>query len=169
MLVAALLMQACGRDTNALETRLVALEARLERLAIEVEALREPPSSAPNTPAATAPAVAGGREETVAWRFGPNLDGDPLRVAAETLDRARDRVELLLEIKAPLGAADAWPRQPGQPTPLVVIAKDNGGAVIAETPMTLLRGSRLEPGAYLHLGAQLPAQAGTRVNLIEVR
>lgn len=172
MLVAALLLQACGREPDALETRLAAVEARLERLALEIEALREPPAptaSAPNPSAPTTSSTGGDRAAAVTWRFGPKLDGEPLRVAAETLDRAHDRVELLIEIKAPLAVTEAWPRAPGAPTPLVVIARDNTGAVIAERPMTLLRGSRLEPGAYLHLGAQLPAQAGAWVNLLEVR
>ena len=167
MLVAALLLQACGREPNALETRLAAVEARLERLAMEVEALREPPAPTASAPNPSAPAS--GNAEAVAWHFGPKLDGEPLRVAAETLERAHDRVELLIEIKTPLATAAGWPRAPGAPTPLVVIARDSAGAVIAELPMTLLRGSRLEPGAYLHLGAQLPAQTGARVNLLEVR
>jgi hypothetical protein len=151
------------------------METRLERLSRQIEQLQKdgpptgPSATQPAPPRDAQPAVASNSGDAVAWRLGARVDGEPLRVAARSLDPARDRVELLLEIKAPLDDAPAWPRQPGQPTPVSMVVQDSGGAVIAEMPMRLLRGLRHEPGSYLHLGAQLPEQVGVRASLIEIR
>ncbi|NBC49605.1 MAG: hypothetical protein GVY22_16845 [Gammaproteobacteria bacterium] len=172
---AVLLIQTVGRDTSTLETRLATMEARLERLSRQIEQLeKDGPTTAPSATAPAPereaqPAVASNTGDAVAWRLGARVDGEPLRVAARSLDRARDRVELLLEIKTPLDDATAWPRQQGQLAPVSVVVQDSSGSVIAEMPMTLLRGLSHEPGRYLHLGAQLPEQVGARANLIEIR
>lgn len=168
ILAAVLLMQRWDRDASELDARLAMLEARIEQLSARLEQ-RQHSQPLRADPSAAQPAAAGSAGKAVTWRLGARVDGEPLRVAAESLDRARDQVELLLEVVAPLADAEAWPQQPGQRAPLVVIASDSTGTVIAETPMRLLRGSSREPGAYLHVGAQLPPQAGARVHSLEVR
>lgn len=152
-----------GGDARRLEARLVALEAQTDGLRAELEQLRQQLADD------SAPAAAAGRAGEVSWRFGPVLDGEPLRVAAETVDQAHGRVELLLEVMAPLADAAAWPQQPGRAVPLVLIARDGGGGLIAEVPLTLVRGARPEPGAYLHLAAELPEDRAARLSLIEIR
>ncbi|MCF7994195.1 MAG: hypothetical protein K9L88_05090 [Chromatiaceae bacterium] len=176
LLFAVILIQLFNRpsaDPDAdLAARLALLEARTalltERLAqLEQEVQLTP--SADQPAAATAVAAVTSKDSAVDWRLGAGLQGDSLRVAAQTFDQRRGRVEVLLEIKAPLADADAWPRQPGLQVPVIMIARDNSGAVAAEQPLTLMRGPSQEPGAYLHLGAELSEQTADRVQVIELR
>jgi len=90
-------------------------------------------------------------------------------IAAQTFDQRGARIEVLLEIKAPLADANAWPRQPGLQVPVTLIARDSNGAVATEQPLTLIRGASQAPGAYLHLGAELSEQIADRVQVIELR
>jgi|GEM_PF-4878041 len=166
-------------DPNAdLAARLALLEERTEvltkRLA-QVEQARlasttgDQSAAALSSPTLVSATTAISTDTTVAWRLGSGLQGDPLRVAAQSFDQRRGRIEVLLEIQAPLPDADTWPRQPGRQVPVIVIARDNSGAVAAEQALTLMRGPSQEPGAYLHLGTELSEQTADRVQVIELR
>ncbi|MCF8004522.1 MAG: hypothetical protein K9L32_10010 [Chromatiaceae bacterium] len=159
-----------GADPDAdLVTRLAQLEARTELLTKRLADLEQAAQAAvpsTNQPATTTAATS--KDSGVDWRLGAGLQGDPLRVAAQTFDQRRGRIEVLLEIKAPLPDADAWPRQPGLQVPVVMIARDSSGAVAAEQALTLIRGASQEPGVYLHLGAELSEQTADRVQVIEL-
>jgi len=173
LLFTVILIQLFSRTSADLDpdlaARLELLEARIELLTKRLAHMEQAAQVAPSIdqPAAAAVAASGG--SAVDWRLGAGLQGDPLRVAAQTFDQRRGRVEVLLEIKAPLADADAWPREPGLQVPVIMIARDSSGAVAAEQPLTLIRGPSQEPGAYLHLGAELSEQTADRVQTIELR
>ncbi len=173
LLFAVILIQLFNRtsvDPNAdLVARLAMLEARTELLTKRLDHLEQAAPSTDQLGAATTAAAATRADSGIAWRLGAGLEGDPLRVAAQTFDQRRGRIEVLLEIQAPLPDADAWPRQPGRQVPVIVIARDNSGAVAAEQALTLMRGPSQEPGAYLHLGTELSEQTADRVRVIELR
>lgn len=176
LLLAVLLIQSFSRTSADLDPDLAArfarLEARTEQLTNQLARIEQAAQASPPTdqPAAATPATtATSMGSAVDWRLGAGLQGDPLRVAAQTFDQRSGRVEVLLEIEAPLSNADAWPRQPGLQVPVIMITRDSSGAVAAEQPLTLIRGPSQEPGAYLHLGTELSEQIADRVEVIELR
>jgi hypothetical protein len=153
-------LEALEQRREALEQRVDALAQRLDELALASSSAGEPDQAEPSTPSAA--------DGAVDWRHAEALQGQPLRVAAEHFDARRGRLELLLEITSPLPDAERWRAQPGQPVPLILTARDAIGEAIITRPMTLLRGPSLEPGAYLHLGAELTDAAADRVRVIQV-
>lgn len=163
---------AISRSSGGLQERLGTLEQRIQILSQRYDDLaqRYDELASALRPDATQQEAASASQEDaqLIWRLADGLQGRPLRVAAKDFDQERGRVEVLLEIKAPLGNAGEWPHEPGQPLPLIVVANDATGAVAAERPMTLVRGSSLEPGAYLHAAAQLPASVIDRVRLVRI-
>lgn len=175
LLLAVILIQSFSHTSAELDpdlaARLAQLEARTELLTKRLARVEQAAQAAHPTDqlAAAKPATtATSMGSPVDWRLGAGLQGEPLRVAAQTFDQRRGRVEVLLEIKAPLADADAWPRQPGLQVPVIMIARDSSGVVAAEQPLTLIRGASQEPGAYLHLGAELSEQTADRVQVIEL-
>jgi hypothetical protein len=167
LLFAAVIVLLVGLRDDEPDPRLEALDARIDSLTARLDLLeqrRQSDKPAPNTATDRT-----GSEPAIQWRFGPGLDGIPLLVAEKTFDRRRGRVEILLQIKAALTDADDWSTQPGQSVPAQLTVKDVTGAVVSDRSMTLLRGASHEPGAFLHLAAELPPQSAHRVSLIELR
>lgn len=176
LLSAVILIQSFSRTSADLApdlaARLELLEERTELLTKRLARMEQAAQAFPSTdqPAVEKTATtAASMDSAVDWRLGAGLEGDPLRVVAETFDQRRGRIELLLEITSPLLDANAWPRQAGLQVPVIMIARDNSGAVAAEQPLTLLRGPSQEPGDYLHLGVGLSEQTADRVQVIELR
>ena len=125
------------------EERILLLEAKLNALTERVQALE----------GATAPEAASQPDNTgVAWPFGAAVSGTPLRVSHKSFDINKGRLDLLLEITAPLPDAAAW--RTGNPSPLAVTLRSPAGTN-RTLPMTLLRGARLEPGGQLHQAADM--------------
>jgi len=145
---------------EALEQRVDALAQRLDELALASSSAGQPDQAEPSTPSAA--------DGAVDWRLAEALQGQPLRVAAKHFNARRGRLELLLEITSALPDAERWPAQPGQPVPLILTARDALGEKIVTRPMALLRGPSVEPGAYLHLGAELPEGVADRIKVIHV-
>jgi hypothetical protein len=173
LLLALILIQSVSRTSAAPDTdmaaRLAQLEARTELLTQRLAQIEQAAPLMDQPAAATPMTTAASTDSAVDWRLGVGLQGEPLRVAAQTFDQRRGRVELLLEIKSPLADAAAWPRQPGMEVPVILVARDSSGEVAAEQPMTLLRGPSQEPGAYLHLGTEFSEQTADRVRVLELR
>ncbi|MBK5940970.1 hypothetical protein [Halochromatium roseum] len=176
LLFALILIQSVSRTSDApdpnVAARLAQLEARTELLTQRLARIEQAAQAVPLTgqPAAATPfTTVGSKDSAVDWRLGVGLQGEPLRVAAQTFDQRRGRVELLLEIKSPLADAAAWPQQPGLEVPVILVARDSSGEVAAEQPMTLMRGPSQEPGAYLHLGTEFSEQIADRARVLELR
>ncbi len=168
LLVAAILIRSFATDDDGkLLERIDALEAETARLASDIARLQRPEPP----PAAEADSSSGTEHQNSApnWRLGAGLDGKPISIVEKTFDKASARVEALVRIEAPLADLAAWPSQPGQPLPILLEARDIGGGIALQQPMTLLRGTRLEPGAYLHIGADLPPEVASRLGLLQLR
>lgn len=167
LLVAAVIVLLVGSREGDPDQHVEALEARIDLLAARLDQLekrRQRDEPAPSS--ATDRTVS---EGAIQWGLGPGLDGVPLLVTEKNFDRRRGRVEVLLQIKAALTDADDWSTQAGQSVPVQLTVKDVTGAVVSDRSMTLLRGASHEPGAFLHLAAELPPQSAHRVSLIELR
>jgi hypothetical protein len=168
LLLAAILVRLFGaNDHEQLLARIDALEARTAGLAAQLTHLEQ--ASTPPPQAEAQASAAGPIKVSAGWRLSPGLGGDPISIVEKTFDERSGRVEALLRIEAPLSDIDAWPRLPGQPVPIQLEARDTGGAIALSQPMTLLRGTSLEPGAYLHIGANLPPRVASRVGFMELR
>lgn len=167
LLLAAILVRLfAANDQDQLLARIDALEARTAGLAAQLARLEQ--ASTPPPQAEVPASAAGPMTVSAGWRLGPGLGGDPISIVEKTFDERSGRVEALLRIEAPLSDIDAWPRLPGQPVPILLEARDSSGAIAFSQPMTLLRGTSLEPGAYLHIGADLPPRVASRVAFMEL-
>lgn len=144
---------------QALEQAVARLTQRLEELERSVQTAVEEQEGG---------STAAAQETGVEWRLAPGLTGTPLKTVETRFDRRRGTVDLLLRIEAPLPDADAWPRESGRSVPLTLTCEDATGSLIAELPLILVRGLSREPGAYVHVRAQLPAEVSDRVRLIRI-
>jgi len=153
-----LLLPALAAAQPGLEARLLEIEGQLRALSARVEALERhgagEPTAAPDDDA-------GG----IAWSLGTIVAGEPLRITHKQLDAARGRLDLLVEVTAPLAEPARW-SAPNAPVPLAVTLRAADGAARTYT-LLLARGTSAEPGARLHLSAELdPAQAAAAQQLI---
>jgi hypothetical protein len=167
LLFAAILIRAFDTGDDQLLHRIHALEAETARLTSQVARLEQgnPPAPAETErPSGEAPKPAAPN-----WRLGPGLGGDPIAIVEQAFDQRSGCVEALLRIEAPLSDAGAWSGRTGQSVPIVLEARDLGGGIAFEGPMILLRGTRMEPGAYLHIGADLPPEVASRLGYLELR
>lgn len=138
---------------QALDGRIMQLEAQVRALLERVQALEA---------SAAVPVVASAADDGVVWTFGDPVDGSPLKVSYKGLDRNAGSVELLVQVTAPLADPAAWTASP----PLRVTLHDvDGGST--EARFALVRGSRVDPGAHLHLRATVdPARAAAARQLV---
>ena len=168
-LLAALVLSVSNVDHSAEgldEERLQLLDQRIDRLARRIDQLEGLQASSVEQGSESASMVTG--SGGVEWRLAAELSGQPLLTTATDFDKGRGIIELLLKIQSPLFDADAWPREPGRSVPILLRAEDATGARLAELLMSLVRGPSQEPGAYLHLRAQLPDGAGDLVRVIRI-
>jgi hypothetical protein len=142
-----------------LDTRVGALEARLESLTQRVAAM-ESVLKDQNLDTTGAP----GAKAAPAWVFDGYVQGSPFRVLQHDLDRISGRVDLLLDVAAPLPNPEQWATTVrGTAVPLVLVAEPPNlgpGTSTVPIPLFLERATRVAPGARLHLRGQLdPARA----------
>jgi hypothetical protein len=146
------------------QSRIDGLEARLEGLTRRVQALesllRESGSAA-----TTAPSV----KSQPIWEPDEYCDGDPFRIIQTNLDRESGRVDLLLEVVAPIPDRAAWESVPrGDTVPLTLSASEADGGPASEISLRLERATRFDPGARLHLSAQLGPEVAQRARTIRI-
>ena len=94
----------------------------------------------------------------IIWTLDARVTDSPLRVTHKEFDRDRGRVDLLLQITAPLQDLALWGEVGGE-VPVVLRMRAANGVEQVQA-FTLARGKRLEPGAFVHLIADIdPAHA----------
>jgi len=143
---------------QGLEERLLQLEQHVRALTSRIEVLE-------GGTAAQGKDGEAGTDETVVWTFDDYVGRSPLRVAYRAIDAQQGRVELLLEITAPLADPEHW-RAVGGQVPIAVRLRAADGTE-TEQAFRLRRGARLDPGAFLHLEARVdPARAAATRQLI---
>jgi hypothetical protein len=158
VLPACLLAPAPGAADPALETRLRALEAQLRTLTARIEALE-------NRTTGGAAAAADDDPGAIVWTLGDIVAGTPLRITHKQLDVDGGRLDLLLEITAPLPEPARWTGA-GVEVPLIVTVRDADGAASIHR-FRVIRGTSTEPGARLHLRTDIdPARAAAARQLI---
>jgi hypothetical protein len=145
-------------------TRIDGLEARLEGLNRRVQAL-ETLLRESGPLASAAPTVKG--EPT--WELDDYSRTSPFQVLQRSLDRQSGRLDLLLDVVAPIPDLADWNSAArGEAVPLMLIADTADGAAAAPVPLQLERATRLEPGARLHLSARLEPGIAERVRRIQI-
>jgi hypothetical protein len=147
-----------------MDTRVEALEARLDALTRRVSGLETAIREAGGV-AAAAP----GTKDRPAWVFDTYVQGSPFRVLQQELDRASGRVDLLLDVVAELPDKERWPAaaQGGQ-VPLVLVAEPAYRAPGAPVPLVLERATRIVTGARLHLSARLDSTEAQSLRRIRI-
>lgn len=145
----------------SMDQRILELEARLQVLSERIDLLEQRPATdGPSTP----PSAQLGADSTsadasgVVWTLGTRLADGPWRITHKAFDRGRGRVDLLLQITAPLQDPEHWAKVGGE-VPMLLRMRGAYGIEHVQA-LTLARGNRLEPGAYIHLQADIdPARS----------
>lgn len=151
-------------DEIATETRIDGLEARLEGLSRRVQALETLlKESGPGVGGVAAP------KGEPSWELDDYSREAPFQVIQRSLDRETGRVDLLLSVTAPIPDAALWTSlEKGSPVPLLVTPDLGDGVAASPLPLRLERGKRLEPGARLHVSAQLEPSVAKRVRQLRI-
>ncbi len=137
-------------------TRLEGLEVRLEALTRRVQALETVlKEMGPGSGGAAT------REGEAVWEFDAYIEETPFNVLQRSFDRKTGRVDLLLDVVAPVPDADHWASKArGAPVPVTLTADRGDGDTGQTQPLRLERASQIVPGARLHVSAALdPADA----------
>jgi hypothetical protein len=149
---------ALAADT-VIEQRLEALERQVETLSSRMQAIERNASVSAQPPQAAALST-----DHVVWTFEEYVDASPFKVSHKSFDRKSGSVELLLLITAPLEQPDRWSKV-GRSVPIALRHRAADGTE-GTAKFSLKRGTRLEPGARLHIGTQLePAMAASAYHL----
>jgi hypothetical protein len=160
LVLCAISVPAASQADQTVEQRLRELEQQVEALTRRLEMVEQRPAAP-----ASAPAVSAMTAEGVVWTFDDFVNDSPLKVTHKSLDKESGTIDLLLLITAPLPDPDAWTGT-GQPIPIALRLRSADGTE-ARTDFRLERGSRLEPGAHLHVRAQIdPVQAAAARQLL---
>lgn len=158
-----------AQDADALKKRLVELEDKLDVLTHRLDRLEMSGGSSSGLKASVSPVPqSSSSSRKVEWQFDDYLSGSPFRVTAMEVDKRRGSAEILLGVTELPADAAAWPTDAGQPVPLVLIARDSTAGVAAKLPLHLVRASKLEPGAHVHVRANLSQEVLGLVRLIRV-
>jgi len=144
------------------------MEARLRTLSDRIDLLERRAATA----AANNTAISAGTDHAtsataagIVWTLDARVTDSPLRLTHKEFDRNRGRVDLLLQITAPLEHPERWD-EVGTEVPLMLRLRGADGVELAQA-FTLARGNRLDPGAFVHLIADIdPARAAAAGQLI---
>lgn len=146
------------------QMRLDGLEARLEGLTRRVQALENLLRGSGSAETA-APSVKG---EPI-WEPDEYSGGNPFQVIQTNLDPESGQADLLLEVVAPIPDLPAWAAVPrGDAVPLILTADQANGGPATAVRLRLERATRFDPGARLHLSAQLEPEIARRVRTIRI-
>jgi hypothetical protein len=171
MTTAATFLAACLTAPSAalaeqtMDERLLQLEAQVRALSDRLNALEHAaPASA--SVAAEGQVVVG--DAGVVWLIDDYVSKSPFRVSYKAFDRTHGRIELLLQVTAPLDNPSQWSSK-GAEVPVAVTLRGAGGEE-RRKQFVLGRGTRAEPGSHLHLYADIdPAWAAAARQLVVER
>lgn len=144
------------------DTRLEALEARLESLTRRVAALEALLKD-------TAPDRLGASTQSgePAWELDDYTGTAPFRVLHRSLDRDTGRVDILLDVTGPVPDRTLWESlAAGDPVPLVIAYESGPDA--GETQLRLERATRFDPGARVHVSVELPPDRAATARMLRV-
>ena len=162
-LAAALVPLTCAADRD-LEHRLADLEQQVQALTLRLQVLEQRSAATPEA----LPAAISLPAEGIVWTFDDFVSASPLKVTPKAFDKKTGRIDLLLQITAVMPDPGAWSGA-GRPVPLALTLRGAGGAD-ARAVFTLVRSSSLEPGAHVHLQAQVdPVQAAAAHQIVIAR
>jgi hypothetical protein len=143
------------------QSRIDGLEARLEGLTRRVQALENLLKESGSAP----PSVKG----EASWEPDEYSGSSPFQILQTSLDRESGRAELLLEVVAPIPDLAAWAAAPrGHAIPLILTASQAERGPVTTVGWRLERATRFDPGARLHLSAQLEPEIARRVRTIRI-
>lgn len=146
----------CGAE-QTVDQRLTVLEQQVRALTQRLKAVEGRTATPAGNPEH--------QVQDVVWSFDAYLDSSPFKVTYKRFERKSGKVELLLQITAPLERPDVWTGV-GRPVPIGLTLRTVGGAE-GRAGFTLKRGGGVDPGAFLHVQAQIdPARAAAAGQLI---
>jgi hypothetical protein len=148
-------------DTMADDLRLQQLEARLEEVLRRLERLESQGTQGTSTTSLRS-------EDGVQWSFDLNLSQEPFNVTHQSFDRASGRFDLLLKVVAPIRDPKTWQVAPGAPVPVVAVLTLADGTANESVVFHLARGPKLDPGAKLHLKAEIATEQAAAVRGVSV-
>lgn len=148
-------------DPTAEASRLQALEQRVDDLARRLQQLE----SGAVTQAATSATPKPG---DIHWSFDAALSRGPFNVTHQSFDRGSGRFDVLLKIVAPLPDPSPWQVEAGAPVPVVARIGLADGTASESLVFRLARGPKLDPGAVLHLEAQVPPEQAAAISGLSV-
>lgn len=139
-----------------LETRVGALEARLQSLTRRVQAME----AVLKQGAGQASISAAPKGEPV-WVLSDYVGASPFRVLHKTLDRSSGRVDLLLDVVSAPPDKGLWQSvQRGAPVPLALTLDPQQADPSQLLRLHLERATNFEPGSRIHVSARIdPGQA----------
>lgn len=145
-------------------TRIDGLEARLEGLTRRVQALE---TLLKESVLSGSKAAAPKGEPT--WELDTYVRESPFQVIQRSLDRETGRVDLLLNVTAPIPDQAAWAGlEKGAPVPLLLTPDLGEASPASPLPLRLERATRLEPGSRIHVSLQLEPGVAKRIHQIQV-
>lgn len=148
---------------HPITARVLQLEAQVRALTERLSALER--AGAAQHTAASAEAQPGVADSGVVWLIDDYIGNSPFRVSHKEFNAAQGRIELLLQVTAPLNDPAPW-STPGARVPVAVTLRGADGEQ-ARQHFMLGRGTRTEPGSHLHLYADIdPASAAAARQLV---
>jgi hypothetical protein len=146
------------------QTRIDGLEARLEGLTRRVQALETLiKESGPGSGIIADP------KGEPTWELDDYSRSNPFQVILRSLDRESGRVDLLLTVVATIPDLAVWAAVPrGGMVPLLLTAELAGDGPAAPLALHLERATRWDPGARIHLKAQLDPGLAKRVRQVRI-
>jgi hypothetical protein len=148
-------------DPTAEAPRLQALEQRVDDLARRLQQLESGSETGASTSAAPKPG-------DIHWSFDAALSRGPFNVTHQSFDRGTGRFDVLLKIVAPIPDPLPWRVEAGAPVPVVARIGLADGTASETLVFRLARGPKLDPGAVLHLEAQVPPEQAAAISGLSV-
>lgn len=148
-------------DPTAGGSRLHSLEQRVEELTHRLERLESEADSRDSMSATAKPG-------DIHWRFDAALSRGPFNVTHHSFDRGSGRFDVLLKVVAPIPDPLPWQVAIGAPVPVVAWVGLADGTASESLVFRLARGPKLDPGAVLHLEAQVPSEHAAAISGLSV-
>jgi hypothetical protein len=148
-------------DPTTGASRLETLEQRVDDLMRRLQQLESGTGPSVST---SAPPKAG----DIHWAFDAALSRGPFNVTHQSFDRGSGRFDVLLKIVAPIPDPLPWQVEAGAPVPVVAKVGLADGTASETLVFRLARGPKLDPGAVLHLEAQVPPEQAGAISGLSV-